>query len=183
MPDLPSGTVTFLFTDVQGSTRLLERLGQEAYADALARHRDIIRAAVVAHHGVEVDTEGDAMFVAFGRASDALDAAAEAQAALAGGPISARMGVHTGEPLLTDNTFVGLDVHKAARICAAGHGGQVLVSQTTRNLAGAGLRDLGSHRLKDMTAPERLFQLGAREFPPLRTLDATNLPVPVTSLV
>ena len=178
-PDLPRGTVTFLFTDIEGSTRLLDELGDE-YADALAGHRTLLRAAFAGHDGVEVDTQGDAFFVAFARASDALAAARDAQGALADGPIRVRMGVHTGEPLVTEEGYVGLDVHRAARIAAAGHGGQVLVSQATRDLVGGGFRDLGEHRLKDLSASERLFQLGADDFPPLKTLYATNLPVPVT---
>jgi class 3 adenylate cyclase len=180
--ELPSGTVTFLFTDIAGSTRLLHELG-DAYADALAEHRRVLRDAFARHGGVEVDTQGDAFFVAFARASDALDAAREAQATLTGA-IRVRMGVHTGEPLVTDEGYVGIDVHRAARIAAAGHGGQVLVSQSTRELAGAdGLRDLGEHRLKDLTAPERIWQLGEGVFPPLKRLNATNLPVAASALV
>jgi predicted ATPase/class 3 adenylate cyclase len=174
---LPAGTVTFLFTDIEGSTRLLERLGSECYGRELERHRERVRSAIAAHGGVELGTEGDAFSVAFARASDALGAASDVQAALGDGPIRVRIGVHTGEPLTVAGNYVGLDVHKAARICAAAHGGQVLVSQATRELAGDGLRDLGEYRLKDLTAPERLFQLGAGEFPPLRTLRPTNLPV------
>src|ERR671937_619076 len=156
---LPSGTVTFLFTDIEGSTRLLHELG-DAYADVLAEHRRVLREAFARHGGVEVDTQGDAFFVAFARASDALAAAREAQAAL-NGPVRVRIGVHTGEPLLTDEGYVGLDVHRAARIAAAGHGGQILVSQSARELAGGDdLLDLGEHRLKDLIAPERIYQLG-----------------------
>jgi predicted ATPase len=180
--ELPSGTVTFLFTDIEGSTRLLHELG-DTYADVLRKHRRVLREAFARHGGVEVDTQGDAFFVAFGRASDALAAAREAQAVLSG-PIRVRMGVHTGEPLVTDEGYVGVDVHRAARIAAAGHGGQVLVSQSTRQLVGAdGLRDLGEHRLKDLTAPERIFQLGDGEFPPLKSLDHTNLPLVSSALV
>src|SRR5437763_2178242 len=127
---LPSGTVTFLFTDIEGSTRLLHELG-DAYADALTEHRRVLREAFARHGGVEVDTQGDAFFVAFARASDALAAAGEAQSAL-DGRVRVRMGVHTGEPLLTDDGYVGIDVHRAARIASAGNGGQVLVSQATR---------------------------------------------------
>ena len=182
MPELPAGTVTFLFTDIEGSTRLLHELG-DAYADALAEHRRVLRDAFARHGGVEVDTQGDAFFVAFARASDAPAAAREAQAAL-DGPIRVRMGVHTGEPLLTDEGYVGIDVHRAARIAAIGHGGQVLVSQSTRDLGGAdSLRDLGEHRLKDLTAPERIYQLGDGDFPPLKTLHQTNLPVQQTALI
>ena len=168
--ELPSGTVTFLFTDIEGSTRLLHEHG-ERYAELLSEHRRVLRDAFARHGGVEVDTQGDAFFVAFARASDALAAAAEAQAALADGPIRVRMGLHTGEPVVTDEGYVGIDVHRAARIAAAGHGGQVLVSRSTRDLVDAdGLRDLGEHRLKDLSAPERIYQLGDGEFPPLKTL-------------
>ena len=180
MRELPSGTVTFLFTDIEGSTRLLHELG-DAYAEALAEHRRTLREAFQRHGGVEVDTQGDAFFVAFARATDALAAAAGGQEALASGPVKVRMGLHTGEPLVTEEGYVGIDVHRAARIAAAGHGAQVLVSQTTRDLAGTNdLVDLGEHRLKDLSAPERLYQLGSAEFPRLKTLYQTNLPVPAT---
>src|SRR5919204_4946256 len=180
MRELPRGTVTFLFTDIEGSTRLLQELG-DAYADALAEHRRAVREAFARHGGVEVDTQGDAFFVAFGRATEALAAARDAQAALSEGPVRVRIGLHTGEPLVTEEGYVGIDVHRAARIAAVGHGGQVLVSQSTRELVGPdSLRDLGEHRLKDLTAPERLYQLGEGEFPPLKTLYQTNLPVPAT---
>ena len=163
MRELPTGTVTFLFTDIEGSTRLLAELG-DGYAEALAEHRRVLRTAFTAHGGVEVDTQGDAFFVAFAAAADAVAAAAEAQAALS---IPVRMGIHTGEPELTDEGYVGLDVHRAARICAAAHGGQVVVSgrhsacvpeHTT-------LRDLGLHRLKDLAEPVRLYQLGDERVP------------------
>ena len=146
----------------------------------LAEHRRALREAWRRHEGVEVDTQGDAFFVAFARASDAVAAAADAQRALAGGPVRVRMGLHTGEPLRADEGYVGFDVHRAARIAAAGHGGQVLLSQATADLAGVDVRDLGLHRLKDLSAPERLFQLGREDFPPLKTLHETNLPVPAT---
>jgi predicted ATPase len=178
---LPAGTVTFLFTDVEGSTRLLDSLGQERYAQALADHRVALRAAFAAHGGVEVDTQGDAFFVAFPTAPGAVAAAAAATDALAGGPIRVRIGVHSGTPLVTDEGYVGVDVHRAARIAACGHGGQTLVSSATAGLLGEDrLRDLGEHRLKDLSAPERIFQLGIVEFPPLRSLYRTNLPVPAT---
>jgi predicted ATPase/class 3 adenylate cyclase/Tfp pilus assembly protein PilF len=177
--ELPTGTVTFLFTDIDGSTRLLRDLG-DGYEEVLAVHRRGLRAAWLQHDGIEVDTQGDAFFVAFARASDALAAAATAQRALVDGPVRVRMGLHTGEPIRTDEGYVGLDVHRAARIAAAGHGGQVLLSQATADLAGVEVRDLGLHRLKDLSAPERLFQLGTDEFPPLKTLHETNLPVPAT---
>lgn len=178
-PELPVGTVTFLFTDIEGSTRLLRELG-DGYADVLADHRRALREAWQRHEGVEVDTQGDAFFVAFARASEAVAAAGAAQRALAGGPVRVRMGLHTGEPLRSEEGYVGFDVHRAARIAAAGHGGQVLLSQATADLAGVDVRDLGLHRLKDLSAPERLFQLGTDDFPPLKTLHETNLPVPAT---
>jgi predicted ATPase len=178
--ELPTGTVTLLFTDIEGSTRLLDDHGA-AYATLLDEHRRVLREAVERHGGVEVDTQGDAFFVAFGRAADALGAVQEARHAL---QIPVRMGIHTGEPLLTAEGYVGIDVHRAARICAAGHGGQVLVSETTeRLLEGVELRDLGEHRLKDLSAPERIYQLGVEDFPPPRTMYRTNLPVQSTPLV
>ena len=184
-PDVsfPQGTVTFLFTDIEGSTRLLQALG-DGYADVLAEHRRALREEFARYGGVEVGTEGDSFFVAFAKASDALAAAAAAREALADGPIRVRIGLHTGEPTVTDEGYVGIDVHRAARIAAAGHGGQILVSQATRDLAGADrLRDLGVHRLKDLAAPERLYQLDDGEFPPLRSVDQTNLPVQPTPFV
>jgi predicted ATPase len=180
MSELPAGTVTFLFTDIEGSTKLLEEHG-DRYADLLDEHRRVLRDAVERHHGVEVDTQGDAFFVAFQRASDALAAAEQAQEAL---ELPVRMGIHTGEPQLTGEGYVGMDVHRAARICAAAHGGQVLVSSATVAIVRAdGLRDLGEHRLKDLSAAERIYQLGEGEFPPLRALNQTNLPVPATPFV
>jgi predicted ATPase len=175
--ELPGGTVTFLFTDVEGSTKLLHKLGAEGYAEALAEHRRVIREAVAPHGGVEVDTQGDAFFVAFPTAPGALAAAAAARDALA---IPVRMGLHSGTPLLTDQGYVGPDVHRAARIAAAGQGRQILVSSSTAALVDAELRDLGPHRLKDLSAPERIYQLGVEEFPPLKTLHQTNLPIPAT---
>src|SRR5881227_3284532 len=124
MRELPSGTVTFLFTDIEGSTKLLHELG-DSYADALVEHRRAVRGAVAAHAGVEVDTQGDAFLIAFARASDAVAAASAAQGSLAAGPVRVRMGIHTGEPLLTGGGYVGIDVHRGARVMAAGHGGQV----------------------------------------------------------
>jgi class 3 adenylate cyclase len=152
--ELPTGVVTFLFTDVEGSTKLLHDLGG-AYADALFEHRRVLREAFAKHDGVEVDTQGDAFFVAFGRASDAVTAAAEGQRALADGPIRARMGIHTGEPRLTEEGYVGLDVHRGARIAAVGYGGQVLRSQTTRPLVDAEVVDLGPHRCRGHTGSSR----------------------------
>src|SRR6478736_5038683 len=185
---LPTGVVTLLFTDVEGSTRLLHELGDD-YGDALHEHRRRLRAAFAEHEGVEVDTQGDAFFIAFARASDAVAAAADCQRALAGGPIRVRMGLHTGEPRLTDEGYVGLDVHKGARIAAVGHGGQVLLSQTTRALVDADVRYLGVHRLKDLSTPERIYQLEIQglpcDFPLLKTVEAgmKNLPAPRTSFV
>src|SRR5690348_13777748 len=185
---LPTGVVTLLFTDVEGSTRLLQELG-DGYGEALHEHRRRLRAAFAEHEGVEVDTQGDAFFVAFARGSDAVAAAADGQRALAGGPIRVRMGLHTGEPRLTEEGYVGIDVHKGARIAAVGHGGQVLLSQTTRALVDADVRDLGVHRLKDLSAPERIYQLEVEglpcDFPLLKTIEAgmRNLPGPRTSFV
>jgi predicted ATPase/class 3 adenylate cyclase len=179
--DLPTGTVTFVFTDVEGSTRLLQQLGADGYADALAEHRRALRQAFVRHDGVEVDTQGDAFFIAFATAPAAIAAAAEAQQVLAAGPIRVRMGIHTGTPYVTDEGYVGPDVHRAARIAAAGHGGQILVSSSTASLVeGERLRDLGKHRLKDLVASERIYQLGGEAFPPLTSLQQTNLPIPAT---
>jgi predicted ATPase/class 3 adenylate cyclase len=181
MRTLPSGTVTFLFTDVEGSTKLLHELGPEGYAAALAEHRRVLRNAFGRHGGIEVDTQGDAFFVAFATAPGAIAAASEAQVELA---IPVRMGMHTGTPHLTEEGYVGPDVNRAARIAACGHGGQVLVSAATATLLQSAdavlLSDLGEHRLKDLSAPERIYQLGEREFPPLASLHQTNLPVPAT---
>jgi class 3 adenylate cyclase len=134
--DLPSGTVTFLFTDVEGSTKLLHELGPASYAAALAEHRRIVRQAVDAPGGDEVDTQGDAFFVAFPTERGALGAAGAINEGLQAGRIRVRMALHTGTPLLTDEGYVGVDVHRAARIGAAGHGGQVLVSAATVALIG-----------------------------------------------
>jgi predicted ATPase len=178
---LPAGTVTLLFTDVEGSTRLLHELGSEAYAQALAEHRHLLREAFDRHGGAEVDTQGDAFFYAFPTAPGALEAAAQAQRALSSGPISVRMGLHTGTPHLAEEGYVGADVHRAARIAASAHGGQVVVSAATAALVGKdGLRDLGEHRLKDLSAVERIYQLGDEAFPPLKSLNHTNLPLPAT---
>jgi predicted ATPase/class 3 adenylate cyclase len=185
--DLPSGTVTFLFTDVEGSTKLLHALGAEAYAEALTEHRRVLRQAFAAHGGVEVDTQGDAFFVAFPTAPGALQAAGEALEGLSPGPIRIRVGIHTGTPHLTEEGYVGADVNRAARIAAAGHGGQVLVSAATAHLLESRnkvlLVDLGEHRLKDLSAPERIYQLGRDEFPPLKSLHQTNLPIPATAFL
>jgi predicted ATPase/class 3 adenylate cyclase len=179
--DLPTGTVTFLFTDIEGSTRLLHSLGPDAYGEALAVHRRALRAAFAAHDGVEVDTQGDAFFVAFPSAEGAAAAAHEALAALESGPISVRVGMHTGTPTVTAEGYVGVDVHRGARIAALAHGGQVVLSPTSASLLEASpLRDLGLHRLKDFDGAVRLSQLGTRDFPPVRTPGSVELPVPAT---
>lgn len=175
--DLPTGTVTLLFTDVEGSTRLLHELGDEAYSEELAGHRRVIREACARHDGVEVDTQGDAFFFAFASASAGLAAAAELTEGLSAGPVRVRVGLHTGSPVVSDEGYVGVDVHRAARIGAAGHGGQVLVSQATASLVDDDLRSLGEHRFKDLLAAERVYQLGELDFPPLGSLGRTNLPV------
>jgi predicted ATPase/class 3 adenylate cyclase len=181
--DLPAGTVTFLFTDVEGSTKLLDELGSERYAAELADHRRVVREACADGGGVEVDTQGDAFFVAFPTAPGAVDAARAITDGLSPGRIQVRIGLHTGTPLRTGEGYVGPDVHRAARIAAAGHGGQVLVSAATAALldAGASLTDLGEHRFKDLSASERVYQLGDAEFAPLKSLYRTNLPVSATS--
>ena len=181
--DLPAGTVTFLFTDVEGSTRLLHELGAERYAHALAEHRHVVREACASSDGVEVDTQGDAFFFAFPTAPGALAAASAFTQTLASGPIQVRVGLHTGTPLLAEEGYVGGDVHRAARIAAAGHGGQVLVSSSTAQLIEHELTDLGEHRFKDLAAPERVYQLGEDVFPPLKSLYRTNLPVPATAFL
>ena len=191
MPAQPTGRVTLLFSDIEGSTRLLERLGTERYAEALALHRRLMRASFMRHDGYEVGTEGDSFFVTFTQAGDAVTAAGEAQQALAGArwpeeaAVRVRMGIHTGEPAVVGGNYVGLDVHRAARVMAAGHGGQVLLTESTRGLLDdeVVVRDLGDHRLKDLSEPQRLYQLGPEEFPQLKTLHQTNLPVAWTRLV
>ncbi len=181
MPELPAGTVTFVFTDIEGSTRLLRELG-DGYAEALAEHRRVVREAFAG--GAEVDTQGDAFFYAFADARDAADAAAAAQRALSGGPVRVRMGLHTGRPERTGEGYVGLDVHLGARIAASGHGGQVVLSRATRDLLDSIVcRDLGEHRLKDFDEPVWIFQLGDEVFPPLKTIANTNLPRPASSFV
>jgi predicted ATPase len=179
----PSGTVTLLFSDVEGSTRLLHEFGPERYRDALAEHRRVLRAAFERHGGYEVDYEGDAFFVAFADAGAAVAAATEAQAALADGPVPVRMGLHTGTPILDPPKYIGADVHLAARIMSVGHGGQVLLSAATRHLLTGAVTNLGPHRLKDFDEPVAIFQLGSAHFPPLRTIANTNLPRPVSSFV
>jgi class 3 adenylate cyclase len=172
MVEQPTGTVTMLFTDIEGSTRLLERLGPGRYREALEVHRRLLREAFARHSGYEVDYEGDAFFVAFASAEEAVAAASEGQQSLAQaewpeeGEIRVRMGLHTGEPVAAPPKYVGLDVHKAARIMAAGHGGQVLVSQATQRLVGGvELASLGEHRLKDLLQPEPLYHVRVEGLP------------------
>ena len=176
----PTGTVTLVFTDIEGSTRLLEELGVDAYRDALAEHRRVIRDACARHDGYEVNYEGDAFFYAFQFAPAAVEAVSEAMAGLEGGPIRIRVGIHTGEPGLDPPKYVGIDVHRAARLMSAGQGGQVLLSASTQERVEAAVTDLGDHRFKDLAAPERVFQLGDGEFSPIRSLYRSNLPVPAT---
>ena len=200
MGALPTGTVTFLFTDIEGSTRLVQYLG-DRYLQALADYRRLLRHAVQERGGVEVDTQGDACFIAFQSARDALAAAVRVQRAIfahpwpEGASLRVRMGLHTGEALAAETGYVGTDVHRAARICAAGHGGQILLSQTARDiveerpLEGLTLRDLGEHRLKDLGQAQRLYQASTpdllADFPPLRSLDVrpNNLPIQLTSFI
>ena len=200
MPELLTGTVTFLFTDIEGSTRLLRSQGA-AWSAQLERHHEILRSAFGAHGGSEVGTEGDSFFVAFASAPDAVAAAADAQRALAAEPwppaaeVRVRMGMHTGEAGFSAKTYTGLHVHRASRIAGVAHGGQVLLSDATRALVdgglpdGVALRDLGEHRLKDLEHPERLWQLVidglTNDFPALSSLDATpnNLPTRLTTFL
>jgi predicted ATPase/class 3 adenylate cyclase/Tfp pilus assembly protein PilF len=200
MPEWPTGTVTFLFTDIEGSTQLLQRLGA-AYAAVLADHHALLRAIFARRHGHEVGTQGDAFFVVFASAHDAVEAVVEAQRALgahpwpAGAAVRVRMGLHTGEARLESTGYVGLDVHRAARIASAGYGGQVLVSQSTYTLVqhqlgpGITLHHLGDHRLKDLQRPESIYQVVApgllADFGPLKTLDRhrNNLPTQPTLLL
>ena len=172
-----------MFTDIEGSTALLDQLGAEAFKEALADHRRALREAFGAHSGYEVDDAGDGLFYAFAAGSQAVTAVAHAMASLADGPVRIRVGVHTGEPLLDPPKYVGPDVHKAARIMSAAHGGQVLLSGATRELVAEDVLDLGRHRLKDFPEPVSLYQLGPDRFPPLRTISNTNLPVPLSSFV
>ena len=174
-----------MFTDIEGSTRLLAELGEVAYRDALAEHRGVVRTAFGRYGGYEVDNQGDSFFYAFPSAVQAVNGVEEAMAALAAGPIAIRVGIHTGEPVLDPPKYVGLDVHTAARIMGAGHGGQVVLSQSTYELLDDSFTfsDLGEHRLKDLSGPRRLHQLGSGMFPPLKTLHRTNLPVPATAFL
>jgi class 3 adenylate cyclase len=200
MRDLPTGTVTLLFTDIERSTLLLQQLG-ERYAEMLATCRQLLRTAFLQWNGFEVDTQGDAFFVVFARASNAVSAVVDMQRALArhdwpsGAAEAMRIGLHTGEPTRTAEGYVGLDVHHAARIMSVGHGGQVLLSQTTRELVKhnlpdeVSLRDLGEHRLKDLQLPGHIYQLIIADlpadFPLLKTLDSrpNNLPVQLTQFI
>lgn len=200
MPELPTGTLTLLFTDMEGSTHVLQQVG-EGYADILQECRRLLRRAFGQWHGQEVDTQGDAFFVVFARASDAVGAAVDIQRALATHPwpqdamVRVRIGLHTGEPQRFAEGYVGLDVHHAARVMSAGHGGQILLSQATSALVaqalpdGVELQDLGEHRLKDLRRPSRLFQLVVAglpsAFPPLHTLDSrpNNLPIEPTPFI
>ena len=181
--DLPAGTVTLLFTDIEGSTRLIEELGEEGYVHALAEHRRLLRGVLSEHGGVEVDTQGDAFLYAFADPAEALAAAAQGQDALAPVQVKVRMGVHTGELQLTGEGYAGRELHRAARIAASGHGGQVVVSAATRAFIDGELTELGEHRLKDFDDPVALFQLGSERFAPLRTISNTNLPHPASSFV
>ena len=182
MASLPGGTVTFLFTDIEGSTRLLQQLG-DAYGDVVRDHRQLLREHLGEKGGTEVDTQGDAFFYSFPRARDGVAGAVAAQRALAehewpdGAEVKVRMGIHTGEPSVGEEGYLGLDVVRAARICSAGHGGQILLSETTRALVGnelpegVSMVDLGQQNLKDVQH-ERIFQLaldGDQSFPPLKT--------------
>ncbi len=200
MTRLPTGTVTFFFSDIEGSTRLIQQLG-ERYPDVLLAHHTIQREALAANRGHELRTEGDSFFIVFESALEACAGAAAVQEMLAqhswpqDGKVRVRIGLHTGEATLVGNEYLGLDVHRAARVASAGHGGQVLVSETTRALVEHALpprltlKDLGLHRLKDMARPERLFQLSVEglpsEFPALKTLETTpnNLPTQLTSFI
>jgi class 3 adenylate cyclase len=181
---VPQGTVTFVFTDIEGSTALLKQLG-DTYPGVVARHRAIVREELGSRGGVEIDTQGDAFFFSFTRATDAVAAAVAAQLRMAaerwpdGVRVRMRMSLHTGEPVVGEEGYVGIDVVRAARICSAGHGGQVLLSAATAALVGSSLpdgvtrHDLGEHRLKDIDQPERIYQLDVdglqSAFPPLRT--------------
>ena len=187
MPERLSGTVTFLFTDIEGSTALLKRLGRARYGDLLARQQVLLREAFAARSGEEIDTQGDSFFVAFRSASDAVAAAVAIQRSLGdhewpdGVEVRVRIGIHSGEASAAGEGYVGFSVHRAARIGAAAHGGQVLISDSTRTLVeddlapGVFLRDLGVFRLKDVDRPERISQVAAEglrvQFPPLRGAD------------
>ena len=176
--------MTFLFSDIAGSTRLVQELG-DAYGDVLLDYRARLRQVFARHSGIEVDSSGDSFFVAFREAVDAALAALEVQETLRDSRVRVRIGIHTGEPNVAGDGYVGIDVHRAARISSVAHGGQVVVSERTRSLLAddADVTDLGQHRLKDLVAAEHLFQLGQGDFPALRSLNATNLPWQASSLV
>ena len=194
----PEAQLTLLFTDIQGSTKLLHALG-DAYAEVLSTHHRLLREAWAAHNGDEVDTQGDAFFVVFASPPDAVAGAVAGQRLLAahpwsfGGRVRVRMGMHTGTPLLVDDNYIGIDVHLAARICSAGHGGEIVVSAATAEAVADGLRglelvDLGTHRLKDIEAPQRLFRIAGPglddDFPPLKSLGTpSNLPTLATAMI
>ena len=161
----PSGEVTLVFSDIEGSTRLLEKLGTDAYRHALNEHRRIVRDAYARYSGYEVDYEGDAFFYTFSSAPEAVCAVTEAMAGLEPGPINIRVGIHTGSPEPDPPKYVGMDVHTAARIMSTGHGGQVVVSPTTAALVDVALKELGEHRLKDIEQAVPLFQLGEGSLP------------------
>ena len=198
--DLPLGTVSFLFSDIEGSTRMLQELG-DAFRPVLERHNTIVHEAANSHRGRIVKNEGDGFFVAFQSALDAVSSAVEIQRQLAAEDwespqnVMVRIGVHTGEGRLGGSDYVGIDVHRAARIGDSGHGGQTLVSEATARLVeyslpeGTRLEDLGTHRLRDLTHEEHIFQLSVEglstEFPPLRTLTSSkgNLPIRDLTLV
>jgi class 3 adenylate cyclase len=197
---LPSGTVTLLFTDIEGSMQLLQRLGDE-YAVVLADHHRLLEAVAAANGGSRVDAAGDGLFYSFSTARGGLAAAVGAQRELgahdwpSGEDVRVRMGIHIGEPMSAETGYVGIDVHRAARICSAGHGGQILASEAVHTLIGSAvpadvtLADLGVHRLRGLDVPERLYQVRgpglATEFPPVRSLDTipNNLPRQLTSFV
>ena len=179
----PSGEVTLVFSDIEGSTRLLEELGTEAYREALAEHRSVVREAYAHYCGYEVDYEGDAFFYAFPSAPEAVSAVSEAMAGLESGPIRIRVGIHTGTPGLDPPKYVGMDVHFAARVMSCAHGGQVVCSETTADLVEIELTDLGEHRLKDIEDAVSIYQLGEGNFPPLKTISNTNLPRPASSFL
>jgi class 3 adenylate cyclase len=190
MSALPQGTVTFVFTDIEGSTELLKELG-ERYRDVLGRHRQIVRESFVRAGGVEMDTQGDAFFFAFTRARDAVEAAVDVQRAHATGEwpegvqVRVRIGLHTGEPSVHDEGYLGLDVVRAARICTVATGGQVLLSETTRALLGSKLPDgvavfpLGERHLRGIDEPERVYELAIDE--PEPAADAVEAPVPAVA--
>src|SRR2546430_5615256 len=181
--ELPAGNVTVLFSDIEGSTRLIEELGESAYISALAEHRRLLRAASAAHRGVEVDTQADAFLYAFADQREAMKAAVAGQAALASGEVKVRMGLHTGELRPVGEGYAGRELHRAARIAASGHGGQIVVSAATPALVDDDLTELGEHRLKDFDEPVPLFPVGSQRFPPLTTISNTDLPRPASSFV